>query len=192
VIHPSANLLIDSLWMKEKIRTSERKVSKDSINPADIRNILFICTGNTCRSPLAEGFMKKLLEKNSLRRIEVDSAGLTALPGSPASFQSLRVARENSVSLEKHQARLVTPELIDQADLIVVMEPGQRQQLLDRYPEASGKILLLRHFARYGSRERGIHDPYGLNLEVYRFCFEDIKECVESLHEWLREADKGE
>jgi protein-tyrosine-phosphatase len=176
--------------MKEKIRTSERKVSEDSIDPAHIRNILFVCTGNTCRSPLAEGFMKKLLESNCLRRIEVGSAGLTALPGSPASFQSQRVARESSVFLEKHQARLVTPELVDQADLIVVMEPGQRQQLLDLYPEASGTILLLRHFARYGSRERGIHDPYGLNLEVYRFCFEDIKECVESLYEWLQEAGK--
>ena len=137
---------------------------------------------------MAEGFLKKLLESNSLLRIEVASAGLTALPGSPAAFQALRVARENSLSLEKHQARLVTPELIDQADLIVVMEPGHRQQLLDRHPQATGKILLLRHFARYGSRERGIHDPYGLNLEVYRFCFEDIKECVESLHEWLLET----
>jgi len=153
-----------------------------------MRNILFVCTGNTCRSPLAEGFLKKLLERDSLRGIEIGSAGLTALPGSPASFHSLRVALENSVSLEEHRARLVTAELIDQADLILVMEPGHRQQLVDRHPQASDKIYLLRHFARYGSRERGIHDPYGLNLEAYRFCFEDIKECVESLHEWLLEA----
>jgi protein-tyrosine-phosphatase len=176
--------------MKEKITASETKTCKGSITPAKIRNILFVCTGNTCRSPLAAGFLRKLLERNSLRGIEVGSAGLTALPGSPPSFQSLRVALENSVSLEGHQARLVTLELIDKADLIVVMETGHRQQLLDHYPQASGKILLLRHFARYGSRERGIHDPYGLNLEVYRFCFEDIKECVQSLHEWLLEARK--
>jgi len=178
--------------MRGKITTSEKRACRGSIPPASIQSILFVCTGNTCRSPLAEGFLKKLLERNSLRRIEVASAGLGALPGSSASFQSLRVAHENSVSLENHQARLVTPELIDQADLIVVMEPGHRQQLLDRYPQASGKIFLLRYFARYGSRVRGIHDPYGLNLEVYRFCFEDIKECVESLHEWLLEAGGGE
>jgi protein-tyrosine-phosphatase len=178
--------------MKEKIKTSERIACKASIPPASIRSILFVCTGNTCRSPLAEGFLKKLLERNSPRRIEVGSAGLTALPGSPASLQALRVAREYSVSLEEHQSRLVTPELIDKGDLIVVMEPRHRQQLLDLYPQASGKILLLRHFARYGSQDRAIHDPYGLNLEVYRFSFADIKECVESLHEWLREAHQGE
>lgn len=160
--------------------------------PAGIQNILFVCTGNTCRSPLAEGFLKKLLEENPVAGMEIGSAGLTAFPGSPASFHSVRVARENSVSLAEHKARRVTPEIIDNADLILVMEPGHRQQLLDRYPETSAKVLLLRSFARYGSRERAIHDPYGLNLEAYRFCFEDIKECVESLHEWLLAGGQGE
>jgi protein-tyrosine-phosphatase len=176
--------------MKEKITTSGTKTYKGSITPASIRNILFVCTGNTCRSPLAEGFLNKLLEKRSLSDMEIGSAGLTALPGSSASFHSVKVALENSVSLEEHQARLVTAEIIERADLILVMEPGHRQQLLDRHPQASDKIYLLRHFARYGSRERGIQDPYGLSLEVYRFCFEDIKECVESLHERLLEARK--
>lgn len=174
--------------MREKATASNGGAFKEPMTPAKIRNILFVCTGNTCRSPLAAGFLKKLLERNSLCEMEIGSAGLTALPGSQASFHSLRVALENSVYLEEHQARLVTPELIDKADLIVVMEPGHRQELLDRYPKTSGKILLLRQFARYGSQKRGIHDPYGLNLEAYRFCFQDIKECVESLHEWLLEA----
>jgi protein-tyrosine-phosphatase len=157
-----------------------------------MRNILFVCTGNTCRSPFAEGFLKKLLEKTSSSGMEIGSAGLTAFPGSTASSQSIRVALEHAVSLEAHEARLLSGDLIEQADLILVMEPGHRQQLIDRYPQASDKIYLLRHFARYGSRERGIYDPYGLNLEAYRFCFEDIKECVESLHEWLLEARQGE
>ena len=174
--------------MKDKITTSEKKACKRSITPASVRNILFVCTGNTCRSPLAEGFLKKLLAKNSLRDMEIGSAGLAVLPGSSASFHSVQVALENSISLEDHQAHLATTELIEQADLILVMEFGHQSHLVDRHPEASDKIYLLRHFARYGSQERGIPDPYGLNLEGYRFCFEDIKECVESLHEWLLEA----
>ena len=178
--------------MQEKITTSGRKMYKGSIPPENVQTILFVCTGNTCRSPLAENFLKKLLAGKARRRIEVSSAGLTALPGSPPSFHSLRVALENSISLEEHQARLVTSEHVEQADLIVVMEPGHRKQLLDLYPHASEKIYLLRHFARYGSRERGIHDPYGLNLEAYRFCFEDMKECIQSLHEWLLKAGQGE
>jgi len=174
--------------MRENTAGSKARSFEGSITPANIQSILFVCTGNTCRSPLAAGFLKKLLERNPLGEIKIGSAGLAALPGSPPSFHSLRVALENSVSLEDHQARLVTSELIDNADLIVVMEPGHQQQLLDLYPQSSGKVLLLRQFARYGPRNRGIHDPYGGNLEAYRFCFEDIKECVESLHEWLLEA----
>ena len=76
--------------------TAETKAPKGPMIPARIRNILFVCTGNTCRSPLAEGFLKKLLAGNSLSGMEIGSAGLTALPGSPASFHSLRVALENS------------------------------------------------------------------------------------------------
>jgi protein-tyrosine-phosphatase len=171
--------------MRQKSSSSETKASMSSITPSGLRNILFVCTGNTCRSPLAEGFLKKLLKEHPFGGVEIGSAGLAALPGSSASSHAVKVALESSVSLDEHKARLVNAELITEADLIIVMEPGHRQQLLDRYPHASDKIYLLRYFARYGSRERGIPDPYGLNLEGYRFCFEDIKECVESLLEWL-------
>ena len=177
--------------MKERSTPSETKAKKVSITVAGVRNILFVCTGNTCRSPLAEGFLKKLLEEHSFGGVEIGSAGLAALPGSPASSHAVKVALESSVSLDEHKARLVNGELITEADLIIVMEPGHGRQLLDRYPLASDKIYLLRHFARYGSRERGITDPYGINLDAYRFCFEDIKECVESLLEWLLQALQG-
>ena len=161
-----------------------------TVSPANIQNILFVCAGNICRSPMAEWQLKALLWENAITGMQVGSAGLIALPGNSASFNAVRVARENSVSLEEHKARLITTELIDNADLVLVMESHQGHELITDHPQASEKILLLRHFARYGSRERGISDPYGRNLEAYRFCFEDIKECVESLYEWLLEAGK--
>ena len=161
------------------------------VSPTSIRNILFVCAGNICRSPLAEWQLKALLQENRITGMQVGSAGLIALPGNSASFNAVRVARENSISLEEHRARPITTELIDDADLVLVMESHQGHELIASHPQASEKIFLLRHFARYGSRERGISDPYGRNLEAYRFCFEDIKECVESLHEWLLEASKG-
>ena len=160
------------------------------VSPANIRNILFVCAGNICRSPMAEWQLKALLRENPIPGMQVGSAGLIALPDNAASFNAVRVARENSISLDEHRARLVNTELIDNADLVLVMESHQGHELIANHPQASEKILLLRHFARYGSRERGISDPYGRNLEAYRFCFEDIKECVESLHEWLLEAGK--
>ncbi len=161
-----------------------------TVSPSNIRNILFVCAGNICRSPMAEWQLKALLWENAITGMQVGSAGLIALPGNSASFNAVRVARENSISLEEHKARLITAELIDNADLVLVMESHQGHELIADHPQASEKILLLRHFARYGSRERGISDPYGRNLEAYRFCFEDIKECVESLYEWLVEANQ--
>jgi protein-tyrosine phosphatase len=160
------------------------------VSPANIRNILFVCAGNICRSPMAEWQLKALLRENPITGMQVGSAGLIALPDNAASFNAVRVARENSISLEEHRARLVNTELIVNADLVLVMESHQGHELIANHPQASEKILLLRHFARYGSRERGISYPYGRNLEAYRFCFEDIKECVDSLHEWLLEAGK--
>ena len=159
-----------------------------TVSPMNIQNILFVCTGNICRSPMAEGLLKKLIKRSPIDNIKISSAGLVALPGNVASFNAVRVAQESSISLEQHRARLVSQKLVDDADLILVMEPRQRHQLLATNPNAADKVLLLRQFARYGSRERGINDPYGLNLEAYRFCFEDIKECVEVLYEWLLEA----
>ncbi len=161
-----------------------------TVSPANIQNILFVCAGNICRSPMAEWQLKALLWENAITGMQVGSAGLIALPGNSASFNAVRVAKENSVSLEEHKARLITTELIDNADLVLVMESHQGHELITDHPQASEKILLLRHFARYGSRERGISDPYVRNLEAYRFCFEDSKECVESLYEWLVEANQ--
>jgi protein-tyrosine phosphatase len=161
------------------------------VSPANIRNILFVCAGNICRSPMAEWQLKALLRENPIPGMQVGSAGLIALPDNAASFNAVRVARENSISLEEHRARLINTELIDNADLVLVMESHQGHELIANHPQASEKIFLLRHIARYGSRERGISDPYGRNLEAYRFCFEDIKECVESLHEWLLEASEA-
>jgi protein-tyrosine-phosphatase len=159
------------------------------ISATSVRNILFVCTGNICRSPIAEGQLKKLLKDNPITGIQATSAGLIALPGNSASFNAVRVARENGISLEEHSAQPITFELIDHADLILVMEPRQGQELIADHPEISDKILHLRYFARYGSRDRGISDPYGRSLEAYRFCFEDIRECVESLHQWLHAAN---
>ncbi len=125
------------------------------VSPANIRNILFVCAGNICRSPTAEWQLKALLWENPITGMQVGSAGLIALPGNSASFNAVRAARENSISLEEHKARPITTELIDNADLVLVMESHQGHELITDHPQASEKILLLRHFARYGSRERG-------------------------------------
>ena len=118
---------------------------------------------------MAEWQLKALLRENPITGMQVGSAGLIALPGNSASFNAVRVARENSISLEEHKARPITTELIDNADLVLVMESYQGHELITDHPQASEKILLLRHFARYGSRERGISDPLVRAKEVAEY-----------------------
>ncbi len=150
-----------------------------------IRNILFICTGNICRSPFAEGLLVKLVHQKGLPGIKVDSAGLIALPGNPVTTMAQRVASEHSVDLSDHGAKSVSKELLEWCDLVLVMEKSHEESLLVSFPEALGKVLLLRHFARQGSRRRGIADPYGLQYEAYRFCYLDIQEAIVGLAEYL-------
>jgi protein arginine phosphatase len=150
-----------------------------------IRNLLFVCTGNICRSPMAEWFLRKLLEDRPIPGVQVHSAGFIALPGNTATHLAMVVAKEQGVDLSQHRAQPLTSELIGDADLILVMEPEHRQELLYHRSEAVSKVFLLRHFAPSGDRDRAIADPYGMDMEAYRLCFQEIRECVESLFDWL-------
>lgn len=150
------------------------------------KNILFVCTGNICRSPMAEGIFKKLLSTGERERIDVASAGLFAFPGNQASGLARQVAKEHGVDLSRHRARLVSAKLMSWADLVLVMEPAHRETLIACYPEAKTKIYLIRHFADSGSKPRSIADPYSLRYESYRFCYLDLDDAVRGLLHYLR------
>lgn len=150
-----------------------------------IRNLLFVCTGNICRSPMAEWLLRKLLQDRPIPGVQVQSAGFIALPGNTATNLAMLVAKEHGVDLSQHRAQPLSASLIRDADLILVMEPGHRWELLYQRPDAASKIFLLRHFAPSGDRDREIADPYGMDMEAYRLSFQEIRECVESLFDWL-------
>lgn len=150
-----------------------------------IENILFVCTGNICRSPFAQGLFTKFVAQRGLGRATADSAGLLALPDNTATYLATRVAAEYGVDLAEHKAKPVSKDLVEWSDLILVMEKSHEDALLASFPEVEGKVLLLRHFARHGSRRRGIADPYGLEYEAYRFCFLDIQDAISGLVEYL-------
>lgn len=148
-------------------------------------NILFVCTGNICRSPFAEGLFKKLVLQQKRKGLWAESAGLMALPGNTATALAQQVAAEHGVDLSNHEAKSVTEKRVGWADLILVMEKSHEAGLLPSFPEATGKRRLMRHFARFGSKTRGVADPYGLNYDAYRFCFLDIEDAVSGLVEFL-------
>ena len=148
-------------------------------------NILFVCTGNTCRSPFAQAIFTKLARKRGLNCLSADSAGLTALPGDPATLLAQQVAAEHGADLAAHTAKPVSKELISGSDLIFVMEKSQEGAIIKNFPDSKGRVRLLRHYGRFGSTQRGIADPYGLQYEAYRFCFLDIEDAVTGLVDFL-------
>ncbi|HUV51149.1 MAG TPA: low molecular weight protein arginine phosphatase [Anaerolineae bacterium] len=150
-----------------------------------IKHILFVCTGNICRSPFAEGLLKKLAQKNGLDDIVADSAGLLALSGNSATSLAQKVAAEYDVDLSRHMAKSAKQDIINRSDLILAMENSHVKNLLYDFPEAEDKVFLIRRFACFGSKDRGIADPYGLNYDAYRFCFLDIQDSVSGLAEYL-------
>ena len=135
--------------------------------------LLFVCTGNTCRSPLAEGIAKRLVADRRLTDIEVSSAGTSAWADAPASDGSLLVALENGINLGDHRARPLSPEIVSNSDLIFAMGPHH----LDRIEALGGtdRSWLLTAYASGGAVTRAVSDPFGGELEIYRATFDELQ-----------------
>lgn len=127
-------------------------------------NLLFICSGNSCRSPMAEGIIKNLLDE---RIVTIKSAGTAAMDGLPASENAQTVVKEFGGDLSKHKTKYLTKELVDEADLILVMEFKHYETVLELAPAAAIKTFLLKEYKRR-TKYNEVSDPVGKDLEAYR------------------------
>jgi len=146
--------------------------------PDSVQSILFVCTGNVCRSPLAEAYFQSLVAKEG-RQMTVRSAGLETTPGKPAHAKAKAVALQHRLSLDEHATTQVHNELIDQSDLIIVMEIVQKDRVQRLYPRSKGKVVLLGRFDSVGSLE--IADPYCGTSEDFLSCFQQVRRCCDVL-----------
>ena len=135
--------------------------------------ILFVCSGNTCRSPLAEAMARHLAAERGLGDVAVSSAGISAWEGAPASDGSLLVAMERGLDLSAHRARVLDREMVADADLVLCMGPQHREAAIAWGGE--GKAFLLTEWASHGVETRPVSDPYGGDLAGYRRAADDIE-----------------
>ena len=138
--------------------------------------ILVVCTGNVCRSPMGEGILRHLLERQGLgKEAEVRSAGTWTSQGAAASDFAVRVAGERGVRIENHRSTPLLRSLVRDADLILTMEPAHREEVLALEPQAEGKAFLLTTFADPQDGDPGgVEDPFGSDLESYRITYDEI------------------
>lgn len=149
-----------------------------------MRTILFVCTGNTCRSPMAEGLLNAMLPDES--GWNVSSAGVCAASGWPASDHSVEALREKGVDISGLTSTTLTPELIDDADLLVTMTEGHRQAILAAAPESKGKVCLLKSFG-VAKCAADIDDPVGGSLDDYRRVRDEIEAALPDLILYMME-----
>lgn len=133
--------------------------------------ILFVCTGNTCRSPMAAAFMNKIASENDLE-VEADSAGVFATEPEPASENAVAAMREYGIDLSEHRSKQLTNELINEADLILTMTQAHKM-LIEQLAE--GKLYTLLEYAG-GSGD--ISDPYGGDEEEYKAAAQEIYDAL--------------
>jgi protein-tyrosine-phosphatase len=172
-----------SLYLKLKIKNSltlnPRRV------PSGARSFVFVCFGNIIRSPMSEALFRQAIARHPSLDLKIYSAGLNATPGKRAHPWAISAAQDFGISLEGHQATLLTRAMVDEADAILAMDVQNQAEFLSRYPDAAGRFFLLGAYSGTTARALEIRDPFFGNLDETRRCYRLLQKCTRNLADSL-------
>lgn len=145
--------------------------------------LMFICTGNICRSAMAHKLMEKMIKDAKRKEIDVYSCGVFAQNGDKSTHQAIEVMEEYGVNLKDHTATNIRNAPIQEMELILCMTQSHKYSVLQMYPELQGKVVTLKEYI--GEENLDIADPWGYDITIYRFCAAEIEKCLQLLLEKL-------
>jgi protein arginine phosphatase len=147
-----------------------------------LRRILFVCTGNTCRSPMAEAILKS----KKIDGLEVESAGIYAATGSEASAHAKKVLDDHHIE-HNHSSTMLSRDSVQWADLILTMTGSHKNAILQQYPDSAGKVFTLKEFTgeKYAV---DVVDPFGGNLAIYQETFQELDKLIKQAIEKIQSS----